>query len=335
MEIEEELRVDGLQLSARRRAAAVALRAAVEACLRQLAMGGSRFDVRISWQEEPAGGASAGAAAAAGVQGEGLFVDEVEAAAASELGGRSYVIGPRGLDQVRGGVVQLSVGPAGSALGDGRACCGLEAVQACSRLRMHDAIACRQRACRCAVHAACICCCTPSCGPAGGGRRAVRTKLPHSVPFTWSLPAAGGVPPCGWPGRAAAAAGRCGVGRRERPGDAGPQGSAGGGGSCRSLGRLHECRGRRRRSRRGRRRAGLRAAAECRWGGCFWGRPVGACGQRGLHACMGQGAMALRRCMLHVLGTMMGCCAHRRHSLWRSPRAVLGLLGLCLQVCPS
>lgn len=44
----------GSKLSVRRRAAAGRLRASVEACLAQLAMGGCRFDVRIGWEPLPA-----------------------------------------------------------------------------------------------------------------------------------------------------------------------------------------------------------------------------------------------------------------------------------------
>ncbi len=46
-ELAATIRRTALQLSARRRAAAAALRTAVEGCLKELAMGGSRFDVRI------------------------------------------------------------------------------------------------------------------------------------------------------------------------------------------------------------------------------------------------------------------------------------------------
>lgn len=91
----EELRCTALSLSLRRRATAAALRSAVEGCLRELAMGGSRFDVRIGWTEERV---------AVGAAAEGLYVDEEEAeeAGVAELGGRTYVMGPRGLDQVSG-----------------------------------------------------------------------------------------------------------------------------------------------------------------------------------------------------------------------------------------
>ncbi|EFJ47154.1 hypothetical protein VOLCADRAFT_117930 [Volvox carteri f. nagariensis] len=97
----DEIRTTALQLSSCRRAAAAALRSAVESCLRELAMGGSRFDVRIGWAEEPR---SVGAAA------EGLYVGEEEAeeAGLGELGGCTYVMGPRGLDQVE---FLLAAGP--------------------------------------------------------------------------------------------------------------------------------------------------------------------------------------------------------------------------------
>ncbi|GLI67135.1 hypothetical protein VaNZ11_011345 [Volvox africanus] len=93
-----ELRNTALQLSSRRRAAAAALRSAVEGCLRDLAMGGSRFDVRIGWAEDRTAT-------------EGLYVGEEEAeeAGVAELGGRTYVLGARGLDQVE---FLLAAGPA-------------------------------------------------------------------------------------------------------------------------------------------------------------------------------------------------------------------------------
>ena len=50
VELQEKLAEAGTRLGVRRRAAAGRLRAAVEACLSDLAMAGSRFDVRISWQ---------------------------------------------------------------------------------------------------------------------------------------------------------------------------------------------------------------------------------------------------------------------------------------------
>lgn len=48
--LQQKLAEVGTQLGLRRREAAGKLRAAVEACLTDLAMAGSRFDVRISWQ---------------------------------------------------------------------------------------------------------------------------------------------------------------------------------------------------------------------------------------------------------------------------------------------
>ncbi|GLC69764.1 hypothetical protein PLESTF_000877600 [Pleodorina starrii] len=97
-----DVRATALQLSSRRRAAAASLRGAVESCLRELAMGGSRFDVRIGWAEERV---------VAGAGAEGLYVGEEEAeeAGVAELGGRTYVMGPRGLDQVE---FLLAAGPA-------------------------------------------------------------------------------------------------------------------------------------------------------------------------------------------------------------------------------
>ncbi|GIL84863.1 hypothetical protein Vretifemale_13442 [Volvox reticuliferus] len=93
-----DIRGTALLLSSRRRAAAAALRSAVEGCLRDLAMGGSRFDVRIGWAEDRTAA-------------EGLYVGEEEAeeAGVSELGGRTYVMGARGLDQVE---FLLAAGPA-------------------------------------------------------------------------------------------------------------------------------------------------------------------------------------------------------------------------------
>jgi DNA repair ATPase RecN len=50
-QLKGELAQEAAQLSVRRRAAAGTLRAAVEGCLADLAMAGSRFDVRIGWEE--------------------------------------------------------------------------------------------------------------------------------------------------------------------------------------------------------------------------------------------------------------------------------------------
>ena len=50
-QLKSELAQEALQLSQRRRAAAGSLRAAVESCLADLSMAGSRFDVRIGWEE--------------------------------------------------------------------------------------------------------------------------------------------------------------------------------------------------------------------------------------------------------------------------------------------
>ncbi|KAK9798188.1 hypothetical protein WJX73_001384 [Symbiochloris irregularis] len=60
VELQEKLAAVGVQLGGRRRAAAGKLRAAVESCLADLAMAGSRFDVRIGWQ--PSAQASEGIA---------------------------------------------------------------------------------------------------------------------------------------------------------------------------------------------------------------------------------------------------------------------------------
>ena len=50
VELQQKLAEAGTQLGVKRREAAGKLRAAVEACLADMAMAGSRFDVRISWQ---------------------------------------------------------------------------------------------------------------------------------------------------------------------------------------------------------------------------------------------------------------------------------------------
>ena len=50
-QLKAELAKEAAQLSQRRRAAAGSLRAAVESCLADLSMAGSRFDVRIGWEE--------------------------------------------------------------------------------------------------------------------------------------------------------------------------------------------------------------------------------------------------------------------------------------------
>lgn len=51
--MKQELAVEGTALSKQRRAAAGQLRVAVESCLADLAMAGSRFDVRIGWEPYP------------------------------------------------------------------------------------------------------------------------------------------------------------------------------------------------------------------------------------------------------------------------------------------
>lgn len=48
--MKQELAAEGTELSKQRRAAAGQLRVAVETCLADLAMAGSRFDVRIGWE---------------------------------------------------------------------------------------------------------------------------------------------------------------------------------------------------------------------------------------------------------------------------------------------
>ncbi len=52
-QLRKQLLADALAVSQRRQAAAGQLRLSVERCLRDLAMGGSRFDVRISWEPVP------------------------------------------------------------------------------------------------------------------------------------------------------------------------------------------------------------------------------------------------------------------------------------------
>lgn len=49
-QLRQQLLNDALQLSRRRQAAAGQLRVSTESCLRDLAMGGSRFDVRVMWE---------------------------------------------------------------------------------------------------------------------------------------------------------------------------------------------------------------------------------------------------------------------------------------------
>lgn len=51
--MKQELAAEGTALSKQRRAAAGRLRIAVESCLADLAMAGSRFDVRIGWEPSP------------------------------------------------------------------------------------------------------------------------------------------------------------------------------------------------------------------------------------------------------------------------------------------
>lgn len=51
--LKAQLAEDAAALSRQRRAAAGRLRVAVESCLADLAMAGSRFDVRISWEPNP------------------------------------------------------------------------------------------------------------------------------------------------------------------------------------------------------------------------------------------------------------------------------------------
>ena len=90
------LAADCAALSAARQAAAGRLRAAVEGCLAELAMGGTRFDVRITW-EPVAGGAGGSAGGSDG-----------GAAAASDP--RRLEVGDaaaRGAGQARGGAFRL------------------------------------------------------------------------------------------------------------------------------------------------------------------------------------------------------------------------------------
>ena len=70
MELRQALEHKALALSAARRAASSHLRVAVEGCLAELAMGQSRFDVRIGWEAQARGaGSDSGALAALTVGG--------------------------------------------------------------------------------------------------------------------------------------------------------------------------------------------------------------------------------------------------------------------------
>ncbi|KAI8467276.1 MAG: P-loop containing nucleoside triphosphate hydrolase protein [Monoraphidium minutum] len=93
-----QLLEDCLRLSAARQAAAGRLRAAVEGCLSELAMGGCRFDVRVTW--EPAGEAPDPTGA--------LEVSEADALSRGQARGGAYRLRPQGLDTVE---FLLAAGP--------------------------------------------------------------------------------------------------------------------------------------------------------------------------------------------------------------------------------
>ena len=80
-------------LSQRRREAAGRLRAAVEAVLSDLAMAGSRFDVRIAWTPAPASATAGGSSS----DGSSILVPAEQAAGCYEEGGQ-YRVRPSGLD---------------------------------------------------------------------------------------------------------------------------------------------------------------------------------------------------------------------------------------------
>ncbi|CAL5219355.1 g1171 [Coccomyxa viridis] len=92
-QLKAELAHEAVQLSQRRRAAAGSLRAAVESCLADLSMAGSRFDVRIGWEEHA----------------KGLLVSEELASKVHEAGSQAYRVKKTGLDSVE---FLLAAGPA-------------------------------------------------------------------------------------------------------------------------------------------------------------------------------------------------------------------------------
>ncbi|CAL8460865.1 g396 [Coccomyxa elongata] len=91
--MKQELAAEGTALSKQRRAAAGRLRVAVESCLADLAMAGSRFDVRISWEPSP----------------KGLLVPGELAGEVYEEGNQGYRVRRSGLDAVE---FLLAAGPA-------------------------------------------------------------------------------------------------------------------------------------------------------------------------------------------------------------------------------
>ncbi|GMH43682.1 hypothetical protein BSKO_11604 [Bryopsis sp. KO-2023] len=93
--VKEDVTQDGCELSKMRRAAAGKLRTAVEFCLEQLAMGSSRFDVRISWDK-------------AYPEKSGLVIPDDLAWEVGERGQCSYRPGRKGFDNVE---FLLAAGP--------------------------------------------------------------------------------------------------------------------------------------------------------------------------------------------------------------------------------
>ncbi|BDA41836.1 DNA repair protein RecN [Coccomyxa sp. Obi] len=91
--MKQELAAEGTALSKQRRAAAGQLRVAVEGCLADLAMAGSRFDVRIGWEPYP----------------KGLLVPGELAGEVYEEGNQGYKVRRSGLDAVE---FLLAAGPA-------------------------------------------------------------------------------------------------------------------------------------------------------------------------------------------------------------------------------
>ncbi|EIE25588.1 P-loop containing nucleoside triphosphate hydrolase protein [Coccomyxa subellipsoidea C-169] len=91
--MKQELAAEGTVLSKRRRAAAGQLRVAVESCLADLAMAGSRFDVRIGWEPYA----------------KGLHVPVELAGEVYEAGNQGYRVRRSGLDAVE---FLLAAGPA-------------------------------------------------------------------------------------------------------------------------------------------------------------------------------------------------------------------------------
>jgi DNA repair ATPase RecN len=92
-----QVREQAVELSRRRREAAGRLRAALEAVLADLAMAGSRFDVRIAWTSVAAAGAAGGSTSSGSRDGSSIGVPAEQAASCYEDGGQ-FRVRPSGLD---------------------------------------------------------------------------------------------------------------------------------------------------------------------------------------------------------------------------------------------